>query len=69
MGAVLRVAVNGRELNLARRPITDFDCGRDRAYLYRPSTVKIAAKRERNGKVKVFTQEEIKDFVESGVEV
>jgi len=62
MGNVLRVAVNGRVLNLARQPMTTLP--NPKMHLYsRPATIKMTPRNtERNGKVKVYTKGEIRRY-------
>lgn len=62
---LLRVACNGRELDLSKSPLMAVDACRDRVYLYHPSNVKMTSLRGRSCKPKIFTQEEIAEFERS----
>lgn len=67
--SVLRVSVDGREIDLSREARTTFGECIEHAFIYNTSRVGMQSPRGRSGKVKVYTKEEIQEFKENGGEI
>lgn len=60
---LLRTICNGEELDLSRLPLTAVVICKEQVYLYHPCNVKMMSPRGRSGKPKIYTQEEIEEFL------